>query len=203
VVTASSREAVRVRRPRPRGLGGGRLIRGASAWLPAQAPRNVQLQELEETAGIRWVDLYGGELQIGEALALLDPICRGELTPRMARELVRSDVPHDDRGYEGGRIALVRAFRTRRVRREGGGEASLFEPVRLLVGDDWLISCWHAPRVYRGLASGIDHRDDASTELYRAVAAAWPTGGGKTAADLAYTARRQLAGATARVPLGH
>jgi len=97
----------------------------------------------------------------------------------------------------------MRAFRTRQVRREGGGEASLFEPVRLLVGDDWLISCWHAPRVYRGLASGIDHRDDASTELYRAVAAVWPTGGGETAADLAYTARRQLAGATARVALGH
>jgi hypothetical protein len=88
------------------------------------------------------------------------------------------------------------------VRREGGGEASLFEPVRLLVGDDWLISWWHAPRVFRGLASGIDHRDEASAELYRAVAAAWPTSGGKTAADLACTARRQLAGATARVSLG-
>ena len=121
----------------------------------------------------------------------------------MARDLLGSDVPRDERGYGGGRIALMRAFRTRQVRREGGGEASLFEPVRLLVGDDWLISCWHAPRVYRGLASGIDHRDDASTELYRAVAAVWPTGGGETAADLAYTARRQLAGATARVALGH
>jgi len=203
VVTASSGRAVQVRRHRPRGLGGGRLIRGASAWLPAQAPRRLQLQELEEAAGIRWVDLYGGELRIGEALALLDPICGGELTPRMATDLVGSDVPRDERGYEGGRIALMRAFRTRQVKREGGGEASLFEPVRLLVGDDWLISCWHAPRVYRGLASGIDHRDDASTELYRAVAAAWPTGGGETAADLAYTARRQLAGATARVTLGH
>jgi hypothetical protein len=69
----------------------------------------------------------------------------------------------------------------------------VFEPVRLLVGNRWLLSCWLPPRVYRGLRTEGVGTDQGSDELYGAVAEAWVANGGESAADLAETVRAQLA----------
>src|SRR5947207_15856934 len=65
-----------------------RLIRQASAWLPGRAPEPLPLQDLEQSDAIRWVDIYGGDLDTGEVLALLAPICRGKLKEKMVRDLI-------------------------------------------------------------------------------------------------------------------
>ena len=73
---------------------------------------------------------------------------------------------------------------------------SLFEPVHLLAGEDWLLSCWLPARPYRGLDDASAGGDEAADELYRAVAGVWPESGGETAADLAEAAHRELAAAS-------
>ena len=89
-----------------------RLIRQASVWLPGPAAQPARLQELEELEAIRWVDLYGGVLRDSEAQALLNPVCRGELTPRMVRDLITAGPLPRRRSYDAGRIAITSAFRT-------------------------------------------------------------------------------------------
>jgi hypothetical protein len=171
-----------------------RLIRKASAWLPAREPEPARLQELEEWDAIRWVDLYAGGLRDSEARALLDPVCDGALEPAMVRDLITPARFPATRSYGGGQVVIQAAFRTRHLRRNGG-VTSLFEPVHLLVGNRWLLSCWHPPRTYRGLSAELNDPERTSDELYRAVAEAWPRGGGESAADLAGSAQRELAAA--------
>ncbi len=193
MVTAASGRTERAREARRRCLEDRRrLIRQASAWLPARHPQPAGLQELEESTAIRWVDLYGGDLRYSEAQALLNPVCDGELTPWMVRDLIGADhIPGAD-DYNGGRVSVIPAFRTRHLQAEHG-VTSVFEPVRLLVGNGWLLSCWLPPRVYRGLRTEGDDPDRAADQLYGAVAEAWIANGGESAADLAETVRAELA----------
>ena len=65
--------------------------------------------------------------------------------------------------------------------------------MHLLVGHDWLISCWLAPRVFRGDDDGFLLTDDGADDLYGAVAESWLDLEGETAADLASLLRRELA----------
>jgi hypothetical protein len=176
------------------------LIRQASAWLAGQEPRPARIQELENSKAIRWVDLYGGVLRDSDALALLNPVCAGELTPRMVRDLITPARYPAGRSYDAGRIAITAGFRTRHVPRDNGEVTSVFEPVHFLAGEDWLLSCWLPPRVYRGLEDGPADEDGAGEELYPAVARAWLESGGETAADLAETAHHELAAASGYSP---
>ena len=169
------------------------MIRQASSWAPAEDPRPARLQDLEGSAAIRWVDLYGGDLRDSEALALFDPVCRGQLRPRMIRDLVTPGRYPATRDYDAGRVAITSAFRTRELREEGGAATSVFEPVHLLAGDGWLLSCWLPPRVYRGTGTAWDSEDETSQELYRAVARTWLDSGGETARDLAEAVQGELA----------
>ena len=161
-------------------------------------PREMGLQELEQSQAIRWVDLFAGDLANGEALALLGPICGGELTARMARDLVTPRRFPAGRHYPGTEVSITAAFRTRHLQAEGsdsrfGAVTSVFEPVHLLIGSDWMISCWLPPRVFRGGGEMADQdRDDGET-LYLAVAKAWTETDGETVGDLADLVRRQLA----------
>jgi len=183
-----------VRRPR--------LIRQASAWLPERDPEPLPLQDLEESEAIRWVDIYGGGLGRSEVLALLNPICRGELSERMARDLTTPERFAAGGRYRDERIAIASAFRIRHLQpaangveaaSSNGGLTSVFEPVQLLTGDDWLISCWLPPRVFRGRGEATVDADDSPNGLYLAVAERWPTSDADCAADLAHLLRRELA----------
>jgi hypothetical protein len=199
---SAARPRSRVRRPR--------LIRQASAWLPGRAPEPLPLQDLEESNAIRWVDIYGGDLDGGEVLALLSPICRGALKHRMVRDLITPERFASGGRYGDSPVAISSAFRIRHLQPgtdEGApvgadGVTSVFEPVQLLVGDDWLLSCWLPPRVFRGLGDPVDATEDSSNGLYLAVSKRWVTSGSDSAEDLASLARRQLAAANGyRTPI--
>lgn len=157
-------------------------------------PRETGLQELEQSQAIRWVDLFAGDLQNGEALALLGPICHGELTARMARDLVTSRRFPAGRRYPGTQVSITAAFRTRHLQGEQHGVVtSVFEPMHLLIGSDWLLTCWLPPRVFRGDSAALDEAVDDGEALYRAVAETWSETDGETAEDLAGLVRRELA----------
>jgi hypothetical protein len=197
VTTAASQRVDQGGLTKPRAsLRAPRLIRQASAWEPGEAPQSAPLQDLEQIDAIRWVDIYAGDLDRGEALALLGPVCHGELTARMVRDLITPRRFPAGRDYPGTSVSITAAFRTRHLQEEGdepGNVTSVFEPVHLLIGPDWLISCWLPPRVFRGDGEALRYADDAAHELYLAVAEAWPGLEGGTAADLAGLVRRELA----------
>ena len=163
------------------------MIRQASAWLPQRAPEPLPLQDLEQSDALRWVDIYGGDLSKGEVLALLDPICRGQLNEKMVRDLItpeavrgRGELPQQRCAGSHPPFGFATAAPTQRKRAEGQRITSVFEPVQLLVGDDWLLSCWHPPRVFRGLSDPVHVADDSSSGLYLAVAKRWPTSNART-----------------------
>jgi len=175
-----------------------RVIRQASAWEPGEPPRPLPLQDLEHIDAIRWVDVYAGDLNDAEALALLGPICDGELTARMVHDLITPRRFPAGREYRDRRVSITAGFRTRHLQfddgdLELGDVTSVFEPVHLLMGGDWLISCWLPPRVFRGDGEALEDAHDDSSGLYRAVADAWPASEGETAVDLADLVRRPLA----------
>jgi hypothetical protein len=175
-----------------------RLIRQASAWEPGEDPQPVPLQYLEDADAIGWVDLYGGDLDGPQALALLAPICGGRLTARMVRDLITPRRFPAGREYPGRAVSITAAFRTRHLQSAGGNHelghvTSVFEPVHLLIGEGWLISCWLPPRVFRGDGEPLADAEDGAAELYRAVADSWPESERETAADLADLVRDELA----------
>src|SRR4051795_7946975 len=91
-----------------------RLIHQASAWEPGEAPQPIPLQDLEDTDAIGWLDLYGGDLDGPEALALLAPISRGELNARKVSDLVTPRRLPAGRQYPGG-ASITSGFRTRHL----------------------------------------------------------------------------------------
>jgi hypothetical protein len=184
-----------------------RLIRQTSVWQPHRAPEPLPLQDLEYAEGIRWVDIYGGMLGISEVLALLAPICDGELTAKMVRDLITPKRFAAGGSYRDSEVMITSGFRIRHLHSDANGGdptngngaaggtrvASIFEPLQLLVGDDWLLSCWHPPRVFRGLSEPVQVADDSSSGLYLSVAKRWPTSNASDAAGLAKLVRRELA----------
>jgi hypothetical protein len=197
-LTMSQRvEHAGLRKP-PGSLRNPRVIRQASAWEPGEPPRPLPLQALEDIDAIRWVDVYAGDLNDAEALALLGPICEGELTARMVHDLITPRRFPAGREYRDRGVSITAGFRTRHLQADGGdlelGDVtSVFEPVHLLIGGDWLISCWLPPRVFRGDGEALEDAHDGASGLYLAVADAWPDSEGETAADLADLVRRELA----------
>ena len=184
----------RVKRPR--------LIRQASAWLPQHDPEPLPLQDLEDSDALRWVDIYGGDLSNGEVLALLAPICRGGLTEKMVRDLITPQRFAAGGSYRDSNVVITSGFRIRHLgsgtngseATNGNGSPSVFEPVQMLVGDDWLLSCWLPARVFRGMDAPAPVADDSSSGLYLAVAKRWPTSNASTAEGLAKLVRRELSG---------
>jgi hypothetical protein len=190
----------RVKRPR--------LIRQASAWLPQQAPEPLPLQDLEQSEALRWVDIYGGDLRNGEVLALLAPICRGQLTEKMVRDLIIPQRFAAGGSYRDSDVVITSGFRIRHLHSgtngseatSGHGGPSVFEPVQMLVGDDWLLSCWLPSRVFRGMGDPVHVADDSSSGLYLAVAKRWPTSNARGADGLAKLVRHELSGAAVYRP---
>jgi hypothetical protein len=175
-----------------------RLIRQASAWEPHLAPEPLPLQDLELADGIRWVDIYGGDLGIGEVLALLAPICGGQLTERMVRDLITPKRFAVGGSYRDSEVIITSGFRIRHLDSDttnGNGHpvASVFEPLQILVGDDWLLSCWLPARVFRGLCDPVHVADESSSGLYLAVAKRWPSSGATDAPGMVKLMRRELA----------
>lgn len=174
------------------------LIRQASAWWPQRAPEPLPLQDLEESDAIRWVDVGGAGLEIGEVLALLNPICHGQLEKRMVRDLIKPERFAAGGSYRNSEISITSAFRIRDRAQDaeanGDGDfSSVLEPVQLLVGEDWLLSCWHSPRRFRGMGNASRNGAGASDGLYPEIAQRWPTSEASTAAGLAALVKRELA----------
>jgi hypothetical protein len=177
-----------------------RLVRRASVWAPGTDPISMPLAELEEAAGVRWVDIRHRQLRSARAIGTLNRVCDGLLTQRMARDLATPHRFPATGAYGPTQIRMTAAFLVRHLQAAGdeggaGPVASVLKPIQILIGEDWLLSAWLPSRLFRGhpAALAVDCEEGDADRLHRAVAASWRTSSGETAHDLAALIRRELA----------
>jgi hypothetical protein len=154
----------------------------------------ITLSDLERADGIRWLDLRHAELRSAKSLGILNRICGGELTQRMARDLATPRRFPAAGTYEPAGVRMTAAFLVRHFQRgRDGPMASVLKPVQLLVGEGWLLSAWLSPRLFRGDPEALEVDSDGDPErLFAATADRWPESGCETAVELAKLIRREL-----------
>jgi hypothetical protein len=176
------------------------LVRRASAWLPGAEPVLMSLAELEDALGVRWVDIHHSELHSASALGVLNRVCDGMLTQRMARDLATPRRFPAAGTYGSTEIRMTAGYLVRHLQadgdeeREAGPVASVLKPVQLLVGQGWVLSAWLPSRVFRGSTEALvaDCNGADPDRLHVAVATSWRGSGGETSEDLADLIRREL-----------
>jgi hypothetical protein len=119
----------------------------------------------------------------------------------MLEDLLTPDDEPTGVTYGEGQIRLASTFSVEASRRdlkvERGTPQGIgllrFQPVELLAGPDWLISCWHPMRIFRG-PNKIGEEDPGSTdELFRGVADRWLHGRCGGPGDLGLSVMHELA----------
>jgi len=160
----------------------------------------MSLSDLERADGVRWVDIRHCELRSARSLGVLNRVCDGALTQRMARDLT---TPHRFPAagtYGSSPIRMTAGFLVRHLqlsasdRGRGGPVGSVLKPVQLLVGEGWLLSAWLPSRLFRGSPAALeaDYDGDDPGRLHTAVARSWPESSCSSAHDLAELIRREL-----------
>jgi hypothetical protein len=160
----------------------------------------MSLSDLEDAPGVRWIDIHHAELRSARSLGILNRLCGGVLTQRMARDLATPRRFPAAGTYEPTQVRMTAAFLVRHFQLDGepGNEpepvASVLKPIQLLVGDGWLLSAWLPSRLFRGNSAALeaDCDGDDPDRLFLTVAVRWPDSEGETAADLADLIRREL-----------
>ena len=175
-------------------------MRWASTWLPGADPVSMSLADLEDALGVRWVDVHHSELHSASALGVLNGVCDGMLTQRMARDLATPRRFPAAGTYGSTEIRMTAGFLVRHLQAdaesgcEAGPVVSVLKPVQVLVGHGWLLTTWLPPRRFRGSSDALVADCDGADpdRLHLAVAASWRTSGGDTSGDLAELIRREL-----------
>jgi len=175
-------------------------IRRVSVWRQDGVSELVGLSELGSREGFRWFELACGADSVPAVLAELRKHCPG-LEEEMLEDLLTPDEQPEGKPYGGG-IRLASSFSVSTWRPDGQVERGKpqgvgvlrFQPVELLAGEGWLITCWHPQRTFQG-SKKLD--DDAppgdADELFQAVAAKWRQAPGKGAGELGILVMDELA----------
>jgi hypothetical protein len=178
---------------------GASFLRRCTLWSTGKAPAEAD-NASAPAEGIRWFDLIGDPSIAPQVLEQLGPSCPG-LTLGMLEDLLDPDEEPSGASYDSGRIRLASTFSVEAKRLDEKvkrGEPQhvgvlVFQPVELLAGSDWLITCWHPRRTFSGADVAHDDPPDSSDELYRAVAARWAMCEAQNAGDLGVLIMHELA----------
>jgi hypothetical protein len=160
----------------------------------------MTLSDLEHADGVRWVDIHHEELRSARSLGVLNRVCEGALTQRMARDLATPRRFPAAGTYGSSSIRMTAAFLVRHLQLDipdgstGGPVASVLKPVQLLVGEGWLLSAWLPSRLFRGSSAALEADCDGHDpdRLHMAVGTTWPDSSCASAHDLAELIRREL-----------
>ncbi|MCO5314623.1 MAG: CorA family divalent cation transporter [Solirubrobacterales bacterium] len=148
-----------------------------------------------------WFDLTGTELTPDELFRELGPHCPG-ITAPMIGDVITPDERPTEVSFEGGDVKLASTFAVHSVnptRREKRGEPVpagllVIQPVELLAGASWLVTCWHPTRTYYGnQRQDGDGPAEGPEAIRRAVESRWTESSGRTAGDLGVLVMDELA----------
>jgi Mg2+ and Co2+ transporter CorA len=174
-------------------------IRRISVWQQNEAPREVTLDGLQDAGGFCWVELACGAEEVQQVMKVLGEHCPG-LTREMLEDLLTPDEEPGGRRY-GDRVRLASSFSVVAWRPQGERERGIpqgvgvlrFQPVELLAGAGWLITCWHPQRTFRGSTKIEEQPPGEADELFEAMVTRWSGGGPATAGDLGVSVLHELA----------
>jgi hypothetical protein len=176
-------------------------LRRVSIWGPDGRPGACALGQVGKGNGFPWFELVCGAGETAEVLAALLPHCPG-LTAPMLEDLLTPDDSPEGAAYGEGSIQLASTFSVVAERDETPAERGAplgvgkltFQPVEILAGDDWLISCWHPTRTFEGSdrADGEGLPGEAES-VFRGVADRWRRGRHGSPADLGVAVMNELA----------
>ncbi|HET7454783.1 MAG TPA: CorA family divalent cation transporter [Solirubrobacterales bacterium] len=174
-------------------------IRRISAWAEDGSSEVVEISELSGRAGFPWFELACGVENADELMETLGPWCPG-LTERMLCDLLTPDEQPEGESY-GENIRLASSFaveawrpteRTERGRPQGVGVLR-FQPVELLAGEGWLITCWHPQRVFQGSRKLEEERPPGEADgVFETVAKRWKRQRGRLPGDLGISIMHEL-----------
>jgi hypothetical protein len=175
-------------------------IRRISLWHPEHRPRQVELTELDGAEGFPWIELACGIDHADPVLETLAEHCPG-LTAKMLEDLLKPDDEPEGSSYGNDEIRLASSFSVSAQRPDEklergaprGVGVLVFQPVELLAGDSWLITCWHPRRTFQGPAKILDGPAGSADALHRAVATRWENGQRGTPGDLGVSVMHELA----------
>jgi Mg2+ and Co2+ transporter CorA len=146
-------------------------LRGATLWRDDQPPVPLPDAHAPADGDVVWLDVDPAAA-VADVLTAAQPHCPGLDAEQVAALLAPSE-DRDPESYANGDIRLARAFAAlARDTPEIVGEL-LFEPVHILAGQAWVLTCWQA-----------DHDIVPAGHCATAVGRRWVGGLGKTAADL-------------------
>jgi hypothetical protein len=167
------------------------LFRRISVWGADGSCRQLGIEQLPESDRFPWFELTCGSEHVAEAFAALVGFCPG-LTEPMLSDLLTPDDQPEGIQYSDGAIRLASSFEVSAPRRDGktergtaqGAGVLVFQPVELLASDEWLLTCWHPRRTFRGALKTAEGPPQDADELHLAVARRWGKGAVGNAADL-------------------
>lgn len=174
-------------------------LRRISVWRRNGESQVVELPELPAADGFHWFELSCGVQEVGSLLEFLSGHCPG-LTETMLTDLLTPDEQPEGEVYEGG-IRLASSFSVdpwrpdRHVDRgtpQGVGVLR-FQPVELLAGESWLVTCWHPQRTFQGSRKADEQPPGNADGLWEEVAARWRRKPGALPGDLGVFVMHELA----------
>lgn len=174
-------------------------VRRVSIWERNGTSQQVTLSELPNANGFCWIELTCGAEEAGSVLEALAPHCPG-LTEPMLQDLLTPDEQPEGKSYKGG-VQLASAFSVTTWRPNGHSERGKpqgvgvlrFQPVELLAGDSWLVTCWHPQRIFQGSQKIDDQPPGDADDLFEAVATRWGRDPGGQPGDLGISVMHELA----------
>jgi hypothetical protein len=174
-------------------------LRRVSLWRGDGSSQVVELAAVAGTDGFTWFELACGVEQVDAVFAAIGTHCPG-LTKGMLEDLVTPDEKPEGVRYPGDiRLASsfsVEAWRPERNVDRGtpqGVGVLRFQPVELLAGEGWLLTCWHPQRIFQGSRKVDEMPPGGVEELRAAVAARWKRKPGKLPGDLGISVMHELA----------
>jgi hypothetical protein len=187
-------------------LDGAREAISVTWWAPGHGPEPAGLDQPGGPDGICWIDLDITRAGAGapELLGLIGPLCGGQLEREMLDDLLSCHRRSEDRSYgadEEVRLAVAVEVDTREASSAGtepGTPAEVrmlvAQPVGILAGDGWLVTCWHRRQAYEGaMRVGPPTDPQPHTGVVAAVAKRWRPGPGATAGDIGVLILSELA----------
>jgi CorA-like Mg2+ transporter protein len=175
-------------------------LRQMSLWSPGRGPRPCETADLRADPGFPWIELACGPGSATEVFEELGPHC-ASLERAMLKDLLTPDDEPRGVTYGDGGIRLASTFSVETSRNdlkvERGTPQGIgllrFQPVELLAGPDWLISCWHPMRTFRGPNKIGEEAPGSADEIFRGVVDRWLHGRCGGPGDLGLSVMHELA----------
>lgn len=174
-------------------------LRRVSVWEQDGTSRVVALAAVAEADGYLWFELTCGGEEADAVLTAIGEHCPG-LTEPMLEDLLTPDERPEGARYEGD-IHLASSFGVTPWRPERQGERGTpqgvgvlrFQPVEILAGSSWLVTCWHPERIFQGSRKVDEQPPGEADDLFEAVAARWRRNPGRLPGDLGISVLHELA----------